>query len=83
LLSVFLAILSDAPTLSCGQCCEANRLLSGARFVVFGGDLFIDIECEQNDASIQIMNSVGGFQMMQRIVQNIESGSDLRRNGGL
>ena len=56
LLSVFLALLSDTPTLSSGHCCEPNRLPSGAILVIFGGDLFVDIECEQRDDRKQIIN---------------------------
>ena len=46
LFGVFPAILSDAPTLSSGRCCEPNRPPGGAILVVFGGDPFIDIVCE-------------------------------------
>jgi len=61
LLGVFPALLSDAPTLSSGRCCEPNRPPGGAILVVFGGDLFVDIVCEQkmvvNKLSIQLVIS--------------------------
>ena len=61
LLSIFPALLSDAPTLSSGRCCEPNRPPSGAISVVFGGDPFIDIVCEYimvvNKLSIQLVIS--------------------------
>ena len=46
LLDPFATLLSDAPTLSSGHCCEPYRPPGGAILVVFGGDLFVNIECE-------------------------------------
>jgi len=62
LFGVFPALLSDAPKLSSGRCCcEPNRPPSGAILVVFGGDPFINIVCEQKmvliKASIQVVIS--------------------------
>ena len=47
LLSVFPALLSDAPTLSSGHCCEPNSPLVGDILVVLGRDPFVDIMCKQ------------------------------------
>ena len=46
-LGVFQALISDAPTLSSGRCCEQNSKSVGAILVDFGGDPFVDIICEQ------------------------------------
>jgi hypothetical protein len=43
----FAAWSSDAPTLSSGGCCEANRPHGGAILAVFSADPFVDIGCEQ------------------------------------
>jgi hypothetical protein len=47
LLGVFPALLSDPPILSSGDCCKPNSQLVGAILVVFSGDPFVDIVCEQ------------------------------------
>ena len=61
LLGVFPALFSDAPTLPSVCFCEPNWPPSGARLVVFSGDLFVDIVCEQqidvNQVSIQLVIS--------------------------
>ena len=61
LLNVFLALLSDAPTLPSGCCGEGTRSRVGAILVVFGGNLFIDIICVQKHCSTQIINPLGDF----------------------
>jgi hypothetical protein len=61
LLDVYPALLSDAPTLSSGRFCEPNRPPGGAVVVVFAGDPFVNIVCEQkkvvNQLSIQLVMS--------------------------
>ena len=61
LLGVFPALLSDAPALSSGHCCEPNRPPGGAILVVCGGDPFVDIVCERkivvNKSLIQLVIS--------------------------
>jgi len=55
---VFPALIFDAPTVSSGHCYEPNHQPVGAIVVVFGGDPYIDIICEQtmvvNNLSIQL-----------------------------
>jgi len=60
-LGAFPASSSHAPTLSSGRCCEPNGPSAGAILVVFGGDPFVDIVCEQKmvveEFSIQLVIS--------------------------
>jgi len=84
LLGVFPALLSDAPTLSSGRCCEPDTGPPvGARVHVFGGDPFGDIVCERQDVCKRIINSFAHFECSRRIVETIEGSSDLRWNEGL
>ena len=53
LISVFSALLYDAPTLSSGRWCELNSPPVGAIVLVFGGDPFVDIVCEQKMVVIE------------------------------
>jgi len=61
LLGVFPALLSDAPKLSSGHSCEPKSPPVGAILVVFGGDLCVNIVCEQkmglNTSLIQVLIS--------------------------
>jgi hypothetical protein len=76
-------LLSDAPTLSSGHCCEPSSPTCGAILVVFGGDPFVDIVCKPKYDCSQKNQFNWLFLMKQSIVENIEGSSGLRQNEGL
>ena len=59
---VFPALISDAPTLSSGHRFEQNSPPVGAILVDLGGDLCVNIICEQIIDGNRIINSIGVFE---------------------
>ena len=69
-LSVFPALLSDAPTLSSGSCREPNGPPVGAILVVFAGYPCVDIICEHKAGGKRIINSVANVECSAVISNN-------------